>query len=282
LSRTEPDFVTGDGSEIACWRRGTGPPVLLVHGSGEDHARWERVVRALADRFTVHAMDRRGHGRSGDAGPHSLAAEADDIAAVLRRIGRPTHLIGHSYGALCCLEAAAAGADVGGLVLHEPCLPLSGARPPSAVATRLRALLDAGDREAVVTTFLREVIGAPPRWTKVLRALPTYPRLVGSADRLLRELVATEGYHFDGARLRGMETRVLLLAGREVRSPHVVAALSAIREVVPGARLVLLPAQAHLALDMAPLSVAAAVTEFLEVRSMPIDPVRHQSGGVSQ
>lgn len=264
-------FATADGGPpIACWRQGDGDPILLVHGSGEDHARWGRIGPALADRFAVHAMDRRGHGRSGDAPHHSLAAEARDIAAVVREIGRPAHLFGHSYGALCCLEAAAAGADVAGLVLHEPCLPIAGAPTPSAVAERLRALLEAGDREEVVLTFFREVVEAPTRYTRILRALPAFPGMVRSAHTLVRELAATEGYAFDAERFRGLDVDVLLLAGNEPSSRHVAAAVAAIRDAVPGTRVAALSAQPHMALDMVPDRVSAAVAGFLGSQVHPV------------
>jgi pimeloyl-ACP methyl ester carboxylesterase len=60
----------------------------------------------LEQRFTVYAVDRRGRGQSGDSPVYSIEREYEDIAAVVESIREPVNLLGHSYGALCSLEAA--------------------------------------------------------------------------------------------------------------------------------------------------------------------------------
>jgi pimeloyl-ACP methyl ester carboxylesterase len=58
-------ITSGDGTRIAFWRSGTGPPLLLVHGTTYDHTTaWRFVVPELERRFTVYAMNRRGRGGS--------------------------------------------------------------------------------------------------------------------------------------------------------------------------------------------------------------------------
>jgi pimeloyl-ACP methyl ester carboxylesterase len=95
-----------DGTQLAVWRSGSGPPLVAVHGTTADHTRWASVAARLGERFTLHAMDRRGRGRSGDVAPYSIQREAEDVAAVVRSAGERVVLLGHSYGGLCCLEAA--------------------------------------------------------------------------------------------------------------------------------------------------------------------------------
>ena len=106
--------VSRDGTPIAWWRSGVGPDLLLVHGTTADHTRWETMLPLLEPHATVHAMDRRGRGGSGDSPAYSVAAEADDVAAVVEAIGRPVDVFGHSYGALVALEAAWAAAACAG------------------------------------------------------------------------------------------------------------------------------------------------------------------------
>src|SRR5918997_2404684 len=72
-----------DGTEIACWTTGDGPPLVLVHGTTADHARWAAVLPHLEPHFTVHAIDRRGRGASGDAADYTVEREYDDVAAVV-------------------------------------------------------------------------------------------------------------------------------------------------------------------------------------------------------
>lgn len=58
--------VSRDGTEIAWWTTGEGPPLLLVHGTTADHTRWRPLLPHLERHVTVHAMDRRDRGASGD------------------------------------------------------------------------------------------------------------------------------------------------------------------------------------------------------------------------
>lgn len=116
-----------DGTPIAFWRTGQGPPLLLVHGATADHTTTWRFVRAeLERRFTAYSMDRRGRGGSGDSGSYALEREAEDVASIVDFIGAPTRVLGHSYGGLCALEAALLTAHLHRLILYEA-VPLRGA-----------------------------------------------------------------------------------------------------------------------------------------------------------
>jgi hypothetical protein len=164
--------VSGDSMPIGYWRTGDGPPLVLVHGTSADHACWDPVLPALGEHFSVYAIDRRGQAGSGDATEHSLEREAEDVAAVIEAVARehgaPVGLVGHSYGAICCLEAALRlrGRLLGGLVLYEPPLPTGAVAFPAGPVGRVEALIEGGDRDEAVAVFLREVAGVPPtRWT---------------------------------------------------------------------------------------------------------------------
>src|SRR5215469_8607944 len=116
-------ITSKDGTMIAYQRSGTGPPLVLVHGATADHTRWVPVLPAFEQHFTVYALDRRGRGGSGDAEPYALEREFADIVALVNVIEEPVFLLGHSYGALCALEAARRTAHVRKLVLYEPPIP---------------------------------------------------------------------------------------------------------------------------------------------------------------
>jgi pimeloyl-ACP methyl ester carboxylesterase len=85
------------------------PPALLLHGTGFVAEVWDDVARALASRYTVYALDRRGHGDS-----HKPAADRyhfQDFAEDLCRVVEALDLsdifgIGHSAGATDLLLAA--------------------------------------------------------------------------------------------------------------------------------------------------------------------------------
>src|SRR4051794_32603034 len=106
--------VSADGTRIGWEVAGAGPPLVLLHGSVADRARWAAVRDGLARRFTLHLVDRRGRGLSAAeaTGSYALAREADDVAAVLRAVGPDALVLAHSYGGTCALEAAARGGPV--------------------------------------------------------------------------------------------------------------------------------------------------------------------------
>jgi pimeloyl-ACP methyl ester carboxylesterase len=90
----------GDGAMV--WRAwGSGPPILLAHGSHGSWAHWIRNIDALAATRTVWAPDLPGYGESALAPGAEPQASADVIAAGARQlIGRnlPVDFVGFSYG----------------------------------------------------------------------------------------------------------------------------------------------------------------------------------------
>ena len=70
----QESVTSRDGTPIAYWRSGDGPPLVLVHGTAADHSRWAPVLPAFEQRFTVCAIDRRGRGGSGDADDYARRA----------------------------------------------------------------------------------------------------------------------------------------------------------------------------------------------------------------
>jgi pimeloyl-ACP methyl ester carboxylesterase len=92
--------VISAGVEIHCleWGDPEAQPVVLTHGMW-DHARSFAVLGPLlAERFRVVAIDQRGHGDSGWADAYGWPTDIHDLANVMRSLGRPVHLVGHSKG----------------------------------------------------------------------------------------------------------------------------------------------------------------------------------------
>ena len=84
---------------------GSGPPVVLLHGMGDDSSVWDETVAELASDFACTAVDLPGHGRSpapDDPAAYEREAVLDDIDAVLERTG-PALLVGHSLGGYLAL-----------------------------------------------------------------------------------------------------------------------------------------------------------------------------------
>ena len=85
------------------------PTVVLIHGVLNDHSVWALQSRYLAHHgWNVLAIDLPGHCRSGGEAPASVEAAADFIAALLDAASvQRAALVGHSWGSLIALEAAA-------------------------------------------------------------------------------------------------------------------------------------------------------------------------------
>jgi len=127
-----------DGTSLF-WRRvgseGAAGHVLFVHGYGEHAGRYFELFDFLAQggSLCVHAVDLRGHGRSG--GRHGFVERfddyLDDVDAITARFpkDRPLLVVGHSMGALVLARWIEEGrGDVAGAVFASPYLRLT--RPP--------------------------------------------------------------------------------------------------------------------------------------------------------
>lgn len=258
------DYATStDGTRIAFERHGSGPPLVLVHGATATAKRWAPVIPLLAPHFTLCCVDRRGRGESGDAVPYSMEREFEDVAAVVDAIGEPVNLLGHSFGAICSLEASLRAKRLRKLALYEPPMPTPGLPPfPPGSIERMQSLLDAGDREGVLTVFFRDVNGMPAAEFEKFRASPPWPARVALAHTLPREMHAVDRYRFDASRFAPMETPTLLLLGRE-SPPYFGAAIRAAESALPHARVHVLAGQRHVAMDSATQMFADAVLAFL-------------------
>jgi haloacetate dehalogenase len=91
------DFTTSEirtgGTSIFVRHRGSGPPLLLLHGFPETHLMWRSVTPPLSRDFTVICADLRGYRHSGcppsapDHAPYSKRAMAEDMVSVMERLG---------------------------------------------------------------------------------------------------------------------------------------------------------------------------------------------------
>jgi len=251
-----------DGTGIACRVAGTGPPLILVHGTAADHARWGSVSPALEKQFTIYAVDRRGRGESGDTLPYAIERECEDIAAVIDSAPAPANILGHSHGALCSLEAALLTKNVARIILYEPPLAAgTGTSPPGAVG-RIQQLVDAGDREEAVATFFREIVRMPAGEIDKLRALPVWKTRIATAHTIPREMNADDQYRFVPERFRRLEVPTLLLLGGD--SPAFMkSATERVHGALPGSHVVVMPGQQHAAMNTAPELFIAEVLRFL-------------------
>jgi pimeloyl-ACP methyl ester carboxylesterase len=258
-----------DGTEIAVWTSGQGPPLVLVHGAVADHNRWRPLLPYLEPHTCVHALDRRGRGASGDAPGYAIEREFEDVAAVVDAVaeasGSTVDLYGHSFGGLCAFGGATLTANVGRLVLYEgwpPADPRARQVPPG-VGGRLDALLAEGNRDAVVETMFREVVLAPEAEIAALRAQPAWPARVAAAHTIVRELRAIPQVPaFDPAQAARITVPTLLLTGSDSHDPFATD-IGTVAAALPDARVVVLEGQQHVGDILAPEQFAHHLLAFL-------------------
>jgi haloacetate dehalogenase len=103
-----------NGVTINVVMKGSGPPLLLLHGYPQTHVMWHKIAPALAEHYTVVASDLRGYGDSSKPESddlhltYSKRAMAADQVAVMSGLGFERFRI--------------AGHDRGGRVTHRLCL----------------------------------------------------------------------------------------------------------------------------------------------------------------
>ena len=251
-----------DGTEITCSASGDGPPLVLVHGTGGSAARWEPLLPRLGERFTVYAMNRRGRGGSGDAEPYAIEREFEDVAALVDSLQDPVNLFGHSFGALCSLEASLLTGNLRRLVLYEPAVPVEGEIYPADVVSKLEELLEKEGPEPTLVAFMKEVVRMPDEEFEMFRKSSAWDARVAAAHTIPRELRATSQYAFRPARFANMNIRTMLMMGSE-SPPFLTHAARTVRMALPSATLAVLDGQQHVAMDTAPDLFLQTLLDFL-------------------
>jgi len=156
-----PSFaITRDGVRVAYEQHGRGPPLVLIHGLGDDRTLWSPLVERFAPHFSCISLDLRGHGQTTGASDFDLFGLHRDVDAVVSELGvRRPLVLGHSLGGFVATTyAASQGAKVRATINVDQ--PLHLAPLASAVAS-YQSALQAGEIERVLMEVL-DAIGLGP------------------------------------------------------------------------------------------------------------------------
>ena len=224
--------------ELFYTKTGSGPPLLLLHGNGEDGTYFVHQVEEFSRDFTVYAIDTRGHGQSPRGGaPFTISQFADDLLAFMDRQGLPrADILGFSDGGNIALIFALRHPDrVRRLILNGANLDPKGVKP---------------------LVQLPIVLGYH------FASLSKSPKAKARAELL--GLMVNEP-HIDPAELGKLSMPVLVIAGTRdmIRENHT----RLIANRIPNARLVLIPGD-HFIANKAPAAFDRAVRQFLEEESI--------------
>jgi pimeloyl-ACP methyl ester carboxylesterase len=259
------DVQSADGTSLAVWSDGDGPPLVLVHGSVSDHTTLAPFVDALAKDLTTFPMDRRGFGASGDTPGYTIERDFEDVAAVVdavaARTGGPVALFGHSYGANCAMGAATLTRNVHHLVLYEPSLGIS--YPPGSIE-RVENAVAAGDLDGAVATMFVDILEMSEEEIDVMRAstTPNWATRIAAAHTLPRECRVEESWVYRPGQFDAIGAPTLLLAGSDTPADLNEATYAA-ADAIPDTRIRVLEGHSHMAHKTDPAMVAAIVRQFI-------------------
>jgi pimeloyl-ACP methyl ester carboxylesterase len=244
---------------VAIWADEAGPEsaplVALVHGSMDRSTGMLKLSRQFDRAHRVVRYDRRGYGRSVPAhgmhpGPFDMAHQVDDLLELLA--GRPSVLVGHSYGGNVALALAAQHPHlVRAIAVYETPLSWEAWWPVNTAGSA--AVASAGDPEAAAEVFMRRMIG-DARWDALPERTRATRRIEGAAMVAeLNDLRANRPWAAD-------RIRVPVITGYgSLGSPHHQRGMRHVADQIAGARVVELPDCRH----DAPLSHAALFAERL-------------------
>ena len=131
---------------IAYERRGSGPPLVLLHGFPLDHHLWDEVMPLLENSFDLIIPDLRGFGESETVDrPYTMEDYASDIAGLLDQLGiQKAAVAGHSMGGYVALAFARAYPErVSGLALVSSQTP---ADPPERKEGRYKTAAEVAEK----------------------------------------------------------------------------------------------------------------------------------------
>lgn len=260
--KRETGHLERDGERIYYESIGDGPPLVLTHGAGGNHAVWYQQTVPFARERRVVLWDQRGFGRSSArGGPNTPARAVSDLAALLDHLGIPrADLVGQSMGGWAVLGLALAQPQrVRALVLADT---------PGGIDTpELRASWSNLGRGGFATGELgRHPAVAPDFFDREPERAVLYQQLGGFGDPKLADvlpsLMATA---HDAAALARLACPTLLIVGdQDGLFPPAVMHASALRlPAACRARVVTIPRAGHSPYFEEPAAWNRAVAEFL-------------------
>ena len=274
--RPAPAVVEVDGHRVGLTTTGSGEPLVLLHGIGRDRTDWSAVVPALAERFTVYAIDIEGFGESEPWGDGvTLGSMARMVRRTIEAAGetRPLLLAGNSMGGAVALRIVADDpASIARVVLLSP----AGFGREAALGLRLLTVpvlgpvLLALDSSPLALALRLAVVDRTPEARA--SAVAAQRRMRRPAIRrqylqVVHDLGAWGGIH-EAWRAEVLEAvaaadvpLLVLWGDRDVVLPH--AHLDSVVGAVPQAQARSLPGIGHMPQVEAPEETADAMAEFL-------------------
>lgn len=258
-----------NGYPLAYTERGSGPPVVLVHGAMCDYRCWGSTMQSLSDQYRVVSVSLRHfypQDWNGSGDTFTVAQHARDLAGFIEKIGPPVRLVGHSYGGLVASETARARPDlVSRLVLAEAATDGLLPAPTGEQLDNRRKFAQA--TESILKTkgpdaaleFAVDLLNGKGTWSRYPAVLQGIHRdnawtIVGATKDDSRQETCTD--------FGSMRMTVLLVTG-EKTSPRYKQILEQQAKCLPSSRTAVIPNVGH-AMMMNPDVFNPTLKDFLK------------------
>jgi pimeloyl-ACP methyl ester carboxylesterase len=243
---------------------GPAPPLLIAHGLFGSARNWGAMVRSLADRGPVIAVDMRNHGQSPLDARHAYADLAADLAEVIVATGAPVDVLGHSMGGKAAMMLALTRPELVRRLVVGDIAPVPYGHTQQGYIDAMRGLdlrglttrgeadrrLAAAVPDAGIRAFLLQSLDLkadPPRWRLNL-------------DALEANMAAILGWPEADACFDGPTLFLAGAASDYIRPEH----RAAIRTLFPAARIARVAGAGHWLHADRPKAVSATVRAFLD------------------
>lgn len=268
--------LSANGAEFEYETRGTGEPLVLIHGSVSGEA-FDCLLAesSLTSRYQLINYRRRGFaGSTRHDGPFSIAQQAQDALAIIRQLaGGRAHVAGHSYGGVTLLQLALDVPDaVHTLALLEPPLAVPSAEAFIGRLAALYPVYESGDRVRAVDDFLDIVLGPGEYKDVAARNFPEgwHDRAVADVDALYQvEFPALAEWQFTEEIAKRITQPVLSVVGAN-SDPFFKECDALIRQWIPQSETLVLPDASHGLQFMNPRGMAEGLVAFLEKHPMRV------------
>ena len=262
--------TSADGTPVEYLSAGSGPPVIVIPAALAVARDLTAFAMLLAQRHTVHVVQRRGRGGSGPQGErYGIARECEDVEAVRARTGARL-IFGHSFGGLVALRAACGSTAFDAVAVYEPGVSVSGSIPVDWIDRARQEVAAGADFEAFITFVSGvspEQTGRLPRWLLRLILRRALPRAELRQNLALMPQAISEHAevgHLDGrlADYREVAAATLIMRGKGRGTSRQAVALARLAETIPRAEAVTFPKLGHFAPERKPDAIARSVLGF--------------------
>lgn len=254
----KPKSVNVRGETMHYIEKGSGEPIILIHGAIGDYNAWALQMDTLALNHRVIAISRRYAWPNQQPDPEdsfdcTVALHAKDLVVFMEEINiSSAHLMGHSYGAMIALQTAIDHPSIAkSLVLGEPAVEsmLSGTVKGDSLIADFRtnsniavSLYKGGKYEEAVRQFLITVLGSDEAYDVVPQAVRD-----GWLQNLVEGICIAETQDLASIsrkKLSQLKAPVLLIKG-QYSPAYLASASDSLNVVLPNSELRLLPNASH-------------------------------------